>query len=151
VTEIALTDLQRRILNRTQKNFPVRSAPFALIAEELNVPEETIIAELQSLQQMGVVSRFGAVLNHRSVGASTLAAMAVPDEKLERVVTFINEQEGVNHNYLREHEFNLWFVVTAASDEELQKTIRKIENFSQLEVMQLPMLRSFYLDLAFEL
>jgi len=151
VTEIALTELQRRILNRTQKNFPVRSAPFALIAEELNVPEETIIAELQSLQQMGVVSRFGAVLNHRSVGASTLAAMIVPDEKMERVVTFINEQEGVNHNYLREHEFNLWFVVTAASEEELQKTIRKIENFSQLEVMQLPMLRSFYLDLAFEL
>jgi DNA-binding Lrp family transcriptional regulator len=138
-------------LNNFQQGFPLSARPYADLAKQLGVSEQEVIQTLKELQESKTISRVGPVFRVGSVGASTLAAMAVPAERLEEVAALVNEYDAVNHNYEREHGFNLWFVATAADDEDLQDTLRDIEQRSGLEVMYLPMLEDYHIDLGFEL
>lgn len=101
--------------------------PFAKLARRLGVDEVTVLALLQCLQARGLVSRIGAVFRPNVVGASALAALAVAPERLEAVAAQVSAFSEVNHNYQREHRFNLWFVVTAASTDQLQAVFARIE------------------------
>ena len=121
------SNLERRLLNEFQQYLPLSPRPWAEIAERLGVYETQVLETLRRLQTEGVISRVGAVFQPNRVGASTLAAMAVPASELERVATIVNGFEEVNHNYEREHEFNLWFVVVAADEEALQSVLAEIE------------------------
>jgi DNA-binding Lrp family transcriptional regulator len=85
------------------------------------------------------------------VGVSTLAAMAVPDERLDEVAAFINTYPEVNHNYEREHRFNLWFVLTSANTSRLDDILRQIEATTGLPLMSLPLLDEYHIDLGFPL
>jgi DNA-binding Lrp family transcriptional regulator len=78
-----------------------------------------------------------------------LAAMAVPPEKLEVVAAAVNRFPEVNHNYEREHRYNLWFVVTAASEGRLQASLSAIEQAAGYPLMALPLLEEFHIDLGF--
>ena len=104
-----------RLLNEWQRDFPLVSRPFARIAEEVGASEEAVHAAYRQMMAQGLVSRVGAVFATRRLGVSTLAALAVPPERLEAVAGLVNDYPEVNHNYQREYEFNLWFVLTAAS------------------------------------
>lgn len=99
----------------------------------------------------GVLSRVGAVFNQASGGASMLAAMAVPQERLLQVASIVSAMPGVNHNYEREHDFNLWFVVTASDATALEQTVLRIEQQTGIAVMRLPMVKPYRIDLAFDL
>lgn len=145
------TPLQRALLNNFQQGFPLSARPYAELAQQLGVTEQEVIQTLRELQDSKTISRVGPVFRVGSVGASTLAAMAVPAHRLEEVAALVNEYAAVNHNYEREHDFNLWFVATAADDQDLQETIVDIEKRSGLDVMVLPMLEDYHIDLGFEL
>jgi DNA-binding Lrp family transcriptional regulator len=121
------------------------------MAGRLGVSEERVLETLRSLCERGAVSRVGPVFRPNRVGASTLAAMAVPETELERVAELVNSWPEVNHNYQREHRFNLWFVATAASRAELDAVLSGIAEASGLKVMDLPMLEDYHIDLGFEL
>jgi DNA-binding Lrp family transcriptional regulator len=121
------------------------------LAKQLGVYESTVLENLQRLQTEGVISRVGAVFRPNRVGVSTLAAMAVPDEELETIADIVSSFDAVNHNYERDHRFNLWFVVVAADDASLQSTLIEIEKRSGYEVMDLPMMEDYFIDLGFEL
>ncbi len=108
--------LEQRLLNDFQHGLPLTPRPFADIARQLGVYETTVLETLQRLQTEGVISRVGAVFHPNRIGASTLAAMAVPEAELEDVADRISRFAEVNHNYEREHEFNLWFVVVAEDE-----------------------------------
>ena len=84
-------------------------------------------------------------------GASTLAALSVPDAELAQVADLVSRFEAVNHNYEREHRYNLWFVVTAADEAQVQQVLDSIEQQTGLPVLNLPLERSFYIDLGFPL
>ena len=146
-----LTDLERRLLDRYQQGLPVSATPYADMAAALEVSESEVLNALQHLQELGVISRVGPVFRTHAVGASTLAAMAVPDERLEEVAAIVNSFAAVNHNYQREHRFNLWFVATAASDMELNDVLGRIEHLTNIKVMPLPMLEDYHIDLGFDL
>lgn len=146
-----LDEVERRILNDYQQGLPLDPQPFARIAQDLGISEETVLECLQSLQQDGVVSRVGPVFKPNRVGVSTLAAMAVPPERLEEVADLVSACPEVNHNYEREHHFNLWFVVTAEDARSLQDVLQGIRQRSGLEVLDLPMLEDYFIDLAFRL
>lgn len=150
-TSTEYTPLQRALLNNFQQGFPLSTRPFADLAEQLGVSEHDVIETLQSLQNSKTISRVGPVFRVGSIGVSTLAAMAVPDARLEEVAAIINEYEAVNHNYEREHEFNLWFVATATDEDELHDTLLDIEQRTGLDVMILPMLEDYHIDLGFDL
>ena len=145
------TPLQRALLNNFQQGFPLSARPYAELAEQLGVSEQEVLQTLNDLQVNKTISRVGPVFRVGSVGASTLAAIAVPEERLEEVAALVSEYDAVNHNYEREHDFNLWFVATAADDEDLQDTLHDIEQRSGLNVMVLPMLEDYHIDLGFEL
>lgn len=146
-----LTELERHLLNDFQHGLPLVSRPFEEIANRLGTTEEVILDTLTKLKQQGFVSRVGAVFRANSIGASTLAAMAIPEEQLEDVAAMINDYSEVNHNYQREHHFNLWFVVTASDEHELNSVLDDIEHRSGYPVLYLPMMEDYHIDLGFEL
>lgn len=146
-----VTSLARRLLDRYQKGLPVCSRPYAAMAAELGVTESEVINCLQHLQQDRVITRVGPVFDHHKAGASTLAALAVPPERLQSIADYVSHFDGVNHNYAREHDYNLWFVVTAGDQEALQRTLRRIETETQMPMLVLPMEKGYHIDLGFKL
>lgn len=143
--------LDFHLLNDFQRDFPLCPAPFAELASRLGVAEKVVLGRLENLRRDGKISRVGAVFAPKRIGASTLAAMAVPPEKLAAVAAAVNRFPEVNHNYEREHRYNLWFVVTAGSEGRLQATLGAIEQAAGYPLMPLPLLEEFHIDLGFSL
>ncbi len=125
--------------------------PFLALARELGVKEQEVIDCLRDLRAKRIISRVGPVFDHHRAGASTLAALAVPPERLGEIADFVNTFEGVNHNYEREHEFNLWFVVTACDQEALQSVLQAIDEGTGMPLLILPMEQAYHIDLGFPL
>jgi len=146
-----MTDLDLNLLNDFQRDFPLVAAPFGVIAGRLGISEAGVLEALARLQACGKVSRVGAVFRPHSVGSSTLAALAVPAEKLDEVAQLVSSYAEVNHNYEREHRYNLWFVVTAPDETRVQEVLAEIESSTGYLPLHLPMLEDFHIDLGFDL
>mgnify|MGYP001544502852 CR=1 FL=1 len=143
--------LTRRLLNDFQREFPLHPEPFDCIARELQTSTGTLLEHLRELQVSGVVSRVGPVFRPNTVGASTLAAMAVPPARLEQVAALVSDFPQVNHNYEREHHYNLWFVVTAQDRQAIDGTLDEIRRRTGHAVMSLPLVRDYHIDLGFHM
>jgi DNA-binding Lrp family transcriptional regulator len=142
-----MLDAGLALANRWQRGFPLEPRPFAA----LGLPEQEALSHFRSLRERGVIDRVGPVFRPNTVGASTLAAMAVPAERLASVAAFVTGQAGVNHNYERDHETNLWFVATGANAGEVQWTISCIEHGTGIAVLRLPLAEEYHVDLGFDL
>ena len=149
--ETMLSNLERRLLNDFQHDFPLSPTPYADIAHKLGVSEVEVLGALTRLKQQGAVSRVGAVLRPNTVGVSTLAAMAVPNTELETVAALVSAYPEVNHNYEREHRLNLWFVANAPDAPRLQAVLNDIAARSGYEVLSFPLLEDYHIDLGFDL
>jgi len=143
--------LDFRLLNEFQRDFPFLPRPYASLAEQLGSSEGEVIAALSRLQQQGTVSRIGAVIAPRSIGASTLAALAAPAQRLEEIADLVSRRPEVNHNYQREHRYNLWFVATAPDEAVLAEALQAIESETGCKVISLPLVEEFHIDLGFDL
>ncbi len=148
--ETKVDSLSQQIINAYQKDFPLCSRPFLQLAERFNVSEEQIIERISLLQEQQILSRLGPVFNHMQAGASTLAALAVPAERLDEVADMVSQFKQVNHNYAREHQYNLWFVATAANEKMLKQCLTHIHRETGFEPLILPMEQSYHIDLGFE-
>ena len=146
-----LKPFERRLLNDFQQDMPLSPTPYADMAARLGVSEAEVLSALGDLREEGVISRVGPVLAINRVGASTLAAMAVPADRLEAVAHLVSAHPAVNHNYEREHRFNLWFVATAPGEAELARVITELEDLTGLDALVLPMIQDYHIDLGFEL
>ncbi len=145
------TPLEQHLLNDFQRDLSLSATPYADIANQLGVSEEDILKSVQSLQSRGVISRVGPVFQPNRIGVSTLAAMSVPTEDIECVARIVSAFPEVNHNYERDHKYNLWFVVTASSEEHLNIVLYEIEQHAEYPLMSLPMLDDYFIDLGFKL
>lgn len=141
----------QRLLDGWQRDFPLVSRPFDAIAQVLGLDEAAVISRLKDLKTSRSISRVGATVRPNTIAASTLAAIAVPEGRIEEIAAIIGAEEGVNHSYLREHKWNLWFVATAPDPASLQSTLARIRAQSGLAVLDLPLLRAFNIDLGFKL
>ena len=146
-----LSELDRRLLDAFQRDFPITPRPYAELARRLDTEEETVIARLEHLRRLGLVSRVGAVVAPHKAGWSTLAAMAVPEDRLDEVAGLVSGFAEVNHNYEREHRLNLWFVVTGQDAGQVAAVLQDIEARSGLAVLDLPLAEAYRLDLGFPL
>lgn len=146
-----MSELDRRLLDEFQHDFPVCSRPYAAIAQRVGSDEETVIERLAWLQRQGYVSRVGPVFRPKRLGASTLAAMSVPPERLQSVAELVSGYAEVNHNYEREHAFNLWFVVTAKDEQAVAGVLTDVRRRTGIAVMDLPLVEAFHIDLGFPL
>lgn len=134
-----------------QRAFPLDPEPFATLAAEAELSRLEVIDLMQGLKDQGVLARIGAAVRPNTAGASTLAAMAVPGERLEEVAALVNGHPAVNHNYERDHGINLWFVVTAGNRAEVTSSLDAIVAQTGIEVLDLPLERSYHIDLGFRL
>ncbi len=141
--------LERALIDRFQDGFPLSPTPYADLGAELGCGEAAVLEALARLEVAGILGRVGAVIRPHAVGASTLAALAVPPERLEAVAALVNGYPGVNHNYQREHHYNLWFVLVAAGADALAATLDDIERRTGLALLRLPMLEDYHIDLGF--
>ena len=145
------SELEQHLLNDFQRDMSLSTTPYADMAKKLNVSEDEVLKSIQKLQNNGVVSRVGPVFRPNRIGVSTLAAMSIPKDKLECTARIISAFPEVNHNYERDHQFNLWFVVTASSEEHLDIVLHEIEQHTEQKLMSLPMLDDYFIDLGFKL
>lgn len=146
-----LSSLQQTLLNDYQRDFPLTSTPFSEIAQKNNTDVATVLKTIKGLIDTGSVTRVGPVFRPNTIGVSTLAAMQIPQAKLEAVADLINQYQEVNHNYERGHDFNLWFVATASNQQHLEATIQAIEKQTGYAVMRLPLLKEYHIDLGFKM
>lgn len=143
--------LDRRLLDEFQRDLPLVSRPFAAIGAALELAEADVIARLAALRAAGAVARVGGTVRPNTVGASTLAAVAAPRQRIEAVAAILAAEAGVNHIYEREHEWTLWFVATAPDRAALAASLERITVRTGLDVLDLPLIRAFNIDLGFRL
>ncbi|MBB4303268.1 DNA-binding Lrp family transcriptional regulator [Rhodobium orientis] len=146
-----LSPLDRALLEDFQRDLPLVAAPFAAMAGRLGVDEETVLERLCALKEVGAISRVGATFRPNTAGASTLAALAVPATRIEEVAGIVSAEAGVNHSYLREHDWNLWFVATARDAYDLAASLTRIEARTGLPLLDLRLVRAFNVDLGFSM
>jgi DNA-binding Lrp family transcriptional regulator len=139
------------LIDRWQRGFPLIERPFEEVGRGVDLGEAATIATLQRLRDGGVLSRIGAVVRPHTVGASTLAAMRVPPERLDEVAALVSAEPLVNHNYAREHAINLWFVIAAPEPAMVADTLERIEHDAGIAVLDLPLVHSYHIDLGFSL
>lgn len=144
----ALDAVDAELIDEYQSGIPVERRPFRSIGATLGVSEREALSRVQQLREAGVFRRFGAVLNPPVIGSSTLAAVQAPADRFEEIAATINSYQQVNHNYRRDHEWNMWFVITAASHERRDRILQEIEAEAG-DVLVLPMLTDYYIDLEF--
>jgi DNA-binding Lrp family transcriptional regulator len=143
--------IEKRLIDGWQRGFPLVERPYAAIAKELGIREEQVIDMLASLKKRGILSRAGAVVRPNTAGASTLVAMKVAPERLDEVAATVSAEASVNHNYEREHELNLWFVVTEKNKDQLKSTLERLERKTGCRAIDLPLQRAYHIDLGFAL
>ena len=145
------TPLEFALLNGWQRDFPITAQPFEQLGGIVGAGETATLATLERLQAQGVISRVGAVFAPRRVGASTLAALAAPAERFEEIAAQVSARAEVNHNYQREHHYNLWFVATAADPPALANVLGAIERETGCAVLSFPLEQEYHIDLGFDL
>lgn len=146
-----LSEIERSLLNDFQRDLPICRRPFSEIAKQLDISERQTLDHLSALKARGLIARVGATVRPNTVGASTLAALSVPVERIEEVAAIVGREPGVNHSYLREHAWNLWFVATAPDREALAASLAHIEAATGLCLLDLRLVRPFNIDLGFSL
>jgi siroheme decarboxylase len=146
-----LTPLHKRLLNDFQRDFPLSPRPYLDIANALGVNEVDVLSALTELSDNHFISRVGPIIPPNHIGVSTLVAMAVPEQQLKEIADIISAYPEVNHNYEREHTFNLWFVTIASDNGHLQAVLDAIEQETGYKTMSLPLLDDFFIDLGFNL
>lgn len=144
-------DVTMRLLNPWQHHFPLVTEPFAHLAREMGDSVAWVLMQLQQAQCAGALSRIGGVFAPEAGGAALLAAMRVPREQLTAVAAQVSAHPGVNHNYEREADYNLWFVITAACPHSLEAALQQVECETGLSALRLRMVKSYRIDLGFDM
>lgn len=146
-----MDDIDRTIINTLQHGFPVCDRPYLQVATELGLTEQELLDRLQALLDDGTLSRFGPLYHAELMGgALTLAAVKVPEHRFDEVTEIINAFPEVAHNYARNHELNMWFVIATETPEQLQQAIDAIEQLTGLSVFNMPKINEYFVGLKLE-
>lgn len=146
-----LSALDRQILARLQGDFPICERPYTEAARQLGISEEELLARLQLLLDEKVLTRFGPMFQIEEMGgAFVLAALAAPEARYEEVAALVNALPQVAHNYRREHQLNMWFVLATETKEGIGEAIARIEHDTGLPVYAFPKEREFFVEMKLE-
>ncbi len=138
-----------KLINGWQRNFPLTQRPFVWIGDEMRLSESEVMSALEAMAGAGLLTRIGAVVRPNTAGASTLAAMKISPDDLERVASIVSGEPGVNHNYEREHAYNLWFVATAGDRQAVRELLGRVSRSTGYEVLDLRLKKAHHIDLGF--
>jgi DNA-binding Lrp family transcriptional regulator len=143
-----MDEIDRRLINALHGGVPIGERPYALVGKALGLDEEEVIRRLDRLLDDGILSRFGPMYDaERLNGGLTLAAMAVPEDRFDEVAAIVNAFPEVAHNYERSHALNMWFVVATERPERIAGVLSQIKAATGLDVLDLPKVEEFFLEL----
>lgn len=149
-----MDQLNRRILQALQDDFPLEAKPYEIMADRLNISKEELWERIQNMLDEGVIRRMGASIDSRKIGFhSTLAAVSVEPECIDRAAEIIGAFHEVTHSYLRNDNFNIWFTIIAVDEKRIEEILEEIRDSLSLEkskVLNLPVKRLFKLDARFK-
>ncbi len=146
-----LSALDRQILATLQGDFPVCEQPYAEAAARLGIDEATLLQRLQQLLADKVLTRFGPMFQIEEMGgAFVLAALAAPESRYDEVAGLVNALPQVAHNYRREHELNMWFVLATETKAGIAEAIARIEQDTGLPVYAFPKEREYFVEMKLE-
>jgi DNA-binding Lrp family transcriptional regulator len=152
---IALDEVDKRLLNLMQGSFPIAARPYQHVAAQAGISEQHTMERVQRLLDERIVRQVTPIFDTRALGyASMLVAAKVDPENPWRAANVINAHPGVSHNYLRNHEFNIWFTLATEPDSPLglQGTIDVLGRIAGAEsIRQLPTLKLFKIRMDLEM
>jgi siroheme decarboxylase len=152
---IPLDETDKRLMNLLQSSFPLDPEPFALLASEAGLELDDVLARTQRLLENRIIREITPIFDTRALGyESMLVAAKVDAENPQRAAQIVNAHPGVSHNYLRTHEFNLWFTIATPPDSELglQGTLQAlIEETGATSMRELPTLTLFKINMNLEM
>ena len=148
---IALTEADRAIINGLQGGFALSERPFADAGVLLGLSEAVVVERIAALVEAGAISRFGPLWNSEEMGGAVcLAAMKVPAERFDAVVEQVNAHAEIAHNYERNHELNMWFVISSVDPAAIEATARRIEAETGIAVLLMPKEEEFFVGFRVE-
>jgi DNA-binding Lrp family transcriptional regulator len=148
---VELDEFEKTLVNDLQGGFPLRPRPFDELAKKYCCTAQQIQSIISKLLDQGVLSRFGPLYNIEKVGgAFSLCALKIPAERFDEVTAIVNRHEQVAHNYHRDHEWNMWFVLATASKQELDDTFDHIVNETGCPGINLPKEQEFFVGLRLD-
>ncbi|HXB14991.1 MAG TPA: Lrp/AsnC family transcriptional regulator [Solirubrobacteraceae bacterium] len=152
---VPLDDVDRRLLNLMQGSFPISPRPYGHVASLAEISEQEAMARVKRLLEKRIIRQVTPIFDTRALGySSMLVAAKVDPDHPHRAAQVINEHPGVSHNYLRNHEFNLWFTIATEPDSELglEGTLEVLARDAGAEsVRQLPTLKLFKIRMDLEM
>jgi DNA-binding Lrp family transcriptional regulator len=152
---IPLDETDKRLMNLLQSSFPLDPEPFALVASEAELQLDDVLARTQRLLDGRIIREITPIFDTRALGyESMLVAAKVDSEHPQRAAQIVNAHPGVSHNYLRTHEFNLWFTIATPPDSELglKGTLEALMEETGAESMrELPTLTLFKINMNLEM
>ena len=152
---IPLDDLDKRLLNLMQGSFPIAPRPYQHVATEAGISEDEAMKRVQHLLDERIIRQVTPIFDTRALGySSMLVAAKVDPDNPWRAANVINEHPGVSHNYLRNHEFNIWFTIATEPDSPLglEETLTRLGELAGAEsIRQLPTLKLFKIRMDLEM
>ena len=152
---IPLDDTDKRVMNLLQSSFPLAEEPYAALAAEAEIELDELLVRTRRLLDERIIREITPIFDTRALGyESMLVAAKVDPANPQRAAKIINSHPGVSHNYLRTHEFNLWFTIATPPDSELglEGTLALLQNLTGAEsIRQLPTLRLFKINMNLEM
>ena len=148
-----MDEIDKKILNVLQKEFPLEERPFLIVGQRCGISEDETIRRVQKLKDEGIIRRIGAVFDGGKLGrVSTLCAARVPEKKIENFVQIVNANKNVTHNYRRNHEYNIWFTVSAPTASELEAFIKEVkEKTGVSDILDMRAVRTFKINASFDM
>lgn len=152
VTAAHLDQVDKKLLDIIQTDFPLTPRPYADLGKMLGIAEQEALDRVRALRERKIIRRLGANFQSAKLGfVSTLCAAKVSPEKMEAFVAAVNAQPGVTHNYLREHEYNIWFTLISPSKEAEQTTLDALTAATGVPILNLPATRLFKIRAVFRM
>ena len=152
---IPLDKTDKRLMNLLQSSFPLDPEPFALVASEAELEPADVLARTQRLLDGRIIREITPIFDTRALGyESMLVAAKVDSEHPQRAAQIVNSHPGVSHNYLRTHDFNLWFTIATPPESELglDGTLEALMRETGAESMrELPTLTLFKINMNLEM
>lgn len=144
--------VDRKILDLLQQDFPLTVEPYKELARQVGRSEEEVLERIARLKEAGIIRRIGGIINARGLGwVTTLCAVSVPEDRIEEIAQRINAEPGVTHNYLRDHELNMWFTLIAPSHQEIEAILDKIETDTDLSIHNFPAAQTYKIKVSFDM
>jgi len=150
---VDLDALDRRLLERVQRGVSLVPRPFQALGEDLGLDEVQVLARLAWLEEVGLIRQIGAIFDTRRLGyQSTLAALHLPEARLEAAAAVVSAHPGVSHNYARPHHYNLWFTLAVPPGSDLEAELERLAAQAGAgDWLDLPALRVFKIRTHFRL